>query len=1287
MTAARAAAAGTYLYENEYLQYQSMLDDVQQEIYEKELEIAEEEQGVLQPLKDVDAELQSRMLSIVRTTALTWTDDDGAVHYNFNFTPGDLTVLSNLLMEDSIEESSFLLTEVESYQDNGIGANGQTIQLQCGVLNDLSPESSPGEITKTDYESAGVPVCVYTMRGGTLTIGGDTVLKADTQRIVVEIRGDAGDQSCVVSAHLGQGTLTRGTGDEQTVTSFASGCISVTGPCASVADTDDGDDVASFSFDCSDGSLYFTRNTTEYEKYSVAWDLYEYGEDCLRKLAWPSYSFSVDSANFLALEDFAMFARNLELGKRVYLNAGAHGVLTPILVKVSVDYDDPSKLSLEFGSTFNLSDSSFQLVDLLDQSVSMGKRVDTGRVNYESFVNSGAGNSVKNYMTSALDYSKQMLFSSGDSAITIDDAALWLRKWADASHTTYDDNQIAGMNNSILFTDDNWGSVKMAIGQIRDPRGGANPLFGVVADTLVGTLLAGQNLWIESTKADGDVLAFRIDGNGASLHNAAFTLYDATASGNHGRIDLDASLGIVGGVDGTTSPLFTYDQTTGLINGVRSENGDTLTKVSDVDTTTGNPNANFWIDMDGDVWMRGTIFAESGEFSGIVRAQDFQVYTNGAWQSAIISSGANAGLLDGTYVKNITADTIAANVSITSPTITGGTIVGGSIAIPNASNPAFAVDSNGNVTLAGNITWNANNTPVQYQFSVDGTGNWHTTMQSTDFFRRDSLDGGATWGNPYQFRGEDGNDIQFEYSVDGTGNWHTIMAATDYYRRDSLDGGVTWGTPYQFRGTNGQNAHDIMFQYSVDGTGNWHNTMDQGGVTDYYRRDSLDGGTTWGAVYQFRGTNANVDRLAIYNAMLAAQPNDGLYSVNGDLLIKASAIQAGTISASVEMTAATIVGGTITGGTITVSDNGVTKFAVDSNGNVTMAGNITLTGNITWGNNSPVQYQFSTDGTGTGAGAWHSTMTSADYYRRDSLDGGTTWGAAYQFRGEDGNDIQFEYSVDGTGSWHTTMQATDYYRRDSLDGGTTWGSAYQFRGADGSDADVTRANIYRAMLSDLPADGLYSDPNTGNLLIRASAIQAGTITAELDIQSPTIRGGRYWDEDQESSLYLDYDPGVGNPMMTMAFGSADVVSPSDGGEATRAATSNYDPTADYDVGDHAMHVYERYKCTTPIVGGEAWNQNHWERDPIPRTALGISTWTSAGLTYADMYMLGNHMFQVHAVNSLDPNDVGRIGVYTPMVFEQWQLIVPHGTSLPNRPQGWTPSKGSVFFLIPSTSST
>lgn len=73
------------------------------------------------------------------------------------------------------------------------------------------------------------------------------------------------------------------------------------------------------------------------------------------------------------------------------------------------------------------------------------------------------------------------------------------------------------------------------------------------------------------------------------------------------------------------------------------------------------------------------------------------------------------------------------------------------------------------------------------------------------------------------------------------------------------------------------------------------------------------------------------------------------------------------------------------------------------------------------------------------------------------------------------------------------MGTNDKYRRDSLDGGTTWGDPYQFRGADGkngSDANVTFDNMLKA-------------------LQKAESTKTSFITAD-EVGAPTIYGAKIY---------------------------------------------------------------------------------------------------------------------------------------------------------------------------------
>lgn len=99
-----------------------------------------------------------------------------------------------------------------------------------------------------------------------------------------------------------------------------------------------------------------------------------------------------------------------------------------------------------------------------------------------------------------------------------------------------------------------------------------------------------------------------------------------------------------------------------------------------------------------------------------------------------------------------------------------------------------------------------------------------------------------------------------------------------------------------------------------------------------------------------------------------------------------------------------------------------------------------------------------------------------------------------------------QYSTSVNGPWHDIMQGNDEYRRDSTDGGTTWGIGYKFVAKDGSPGDpkgylssikiteinegsvksalieaatIAGAKMYGGIFGDVPAkvNGVYQQPN------------------------------------------------------------------------------------------------------------------------------------------------------------------------------------------------------------------
>lgn len=532
------------------LAQQSDVDDANANIQSKQNEIDQKQKEI----ESITAE-KDNVLSQMR--AIT-----EACCFEAFFTEDEYKLVDRYLYDNELSESSFVASEIDSFMDEGDSAALLDTAFSCdqGAIEEIV-DSAENRI--------------FHIRGGTL-ISSD--LEAQIISAIVEARTD---QTLVITAHLANGTM--GEAD------FPQGCLSITGNYNILSNNN-----GYFYLFITSGQRYFTLNASEYQKRSVAWELYEYGNEALRKLASPTYTFSLTSANFLAMEEFISFRDSLELGQSLYLRLFDDRVIHPIVIGVKFIYDDKSRLELLFSDSFASDESKFKLVDLLEQSVSMGKNVEMNKFLFAAFTDSGASTGIREFMTGALDTAKNAIFASSAQAISMDGAGLRLRKWANEERTAYEPEQIWMNNNSILMTADHWATAQMAIGKFSDTNLGE--CWGVVAPMIVGTLLAGESLVVESAKKDGGTAVFKMDADGCRMYNTLFSLQNDTT-----KILLNPDLGLVlGGLN-----AYSVDE-----NGVYS--------IDEED-------AKFWVDMDGNVHFRGELHGATGNFTGAVYATELHI--------------------------------------------------------------------------------------------------------------------------------------------------------------------------------------------------------------------------------------------------------------------------------------------------------------------------------------------------------------------------------------------------------------------------------------------------------------------------------------------------------------------------------------------------------------------------------------------------------------------------------------------------------------------------------------
>lgn len=653
----------------------SLRDDlaaVKSEISAKEREINNQKKTVIVPIENKITALTNQLKNINQLTA-----------FSAFFNEEQIEILDRYFKCGSLTDSTFAVMNTDSYS-----TDGTTVRGLASIFN-LVNLNTP--IQETKYTS---DKTFYSIRGGRIqTSHASLSLDAEIVRGTLEVNSD---NTFVLSLYLNDGKLNNNT-------TFSGATLSMTGTLgANVMKSD-----SALQFKTSTANAYFTRNVTEYQKQSVALELYDYADQYLKKASQPTYYFSVDSGNFLALDDFVEFAKQFSLGEKMYLHLNEN-VYEPYVLAVSVDFDDLTDFSIEFNEYFQAKEGIMDIRQILEQTVSSSNSLDFNQYLYSSFVSSGAKTSVEQFMKSAIDAMKNNIMAGENNELKIDGTGLRCMKYDEASGT-YSPKQIWMAHNAIMFTEDNWESATIGIGEFTDKNFGT--LYGIVLPALVGTLLAGQNLIIESEKQDGGVAVFKMDAEGASLHNASFNLYGSTG----GRIDMGAILGLVGGND--PDNMFVYDKFNNP-TGVKTANNKSVTKVDDLDAND-TPNANFWLDMDGGLYIKGVIDAVGGIFRGSlevggstafrVDAQgnlkiggtatnpNFSVDANG---NLVANSGTFKGTVYGaTYKDNNGNIMMNSSQQFKSDYLSLNGI--------NVGNGQFVVDSAGNVSVSGSIKMGA----------------------------------------------------------------------------------------------------------------------------------------------------------------------------------------------------------------------------------------------------------------------------------------------------------------------------------------------------------------------------------------------------------------------------------------------------------------------------------------------------------------------------------------------------------------------------------------------------
>lgn len=280
--------------------------------------------------------------------------------------------------------------------------------------------------------------------------------------------------------------------------------------------------------DYSNDTLSVDDDTEMSEIIELSEELLVAGEKQLKKVSQPKFTFTIEALDFIKNSNYKKFAKQLDLGRVIYVEKADGVVYTPAVTEYYFRLFTSEDFKLTFSNSARLDSSDFTFAELIAQNSKTSKSVSS---NWQDLIKyAKEKEEISKLILNPLDLTLRASQNNMvNQEIIINTQGLLGRKYSDASHTTFEDEQIRIINNSILFTDNNWNSIKTALGKIyyENDDGSVVSSYGLIAETLIGELIMGETLKIRNTDSSIDVNA-----EGITIKNGDEVVFKANTNGS-----------------------------------------------------------------------------------------------------------------------------------------------------------------------------------------------------------------------------------------------------------------------------------------------------------------------------------------------------------------------------------------------------------------------------------------------------------------------------------------------------------------------------------------------------------------------------------------------------------------------------------------------------------------------------------------------------------------------------------------------------------------------------------
>lgn len=275
----------------------------------------------------------------------------------------------------------------------------------------------------------------------------------------------------------------------------------------------------------SDSNYVVTKTMTKEEELEMKQAFLDFGKKELSRVSQPQFSFTMDMANIFAFPEFRNQLDKFDLFNYITVLIRDDYYMKVKILSFDIDFEDRKDFSVTFGSIYKYKNKDIftTAVDAMAAASSASTSVSFNKFQW----NNGTEDAfdIKDKISSGL-INAGVSLSNSRSTMEIDERGLFMNNDSDSEHPN-EKTALTGSN--LLFTTDNWQTVRTALGRIQYIRSdGTNvDTYGLIAETVLSGYIGGS-LIEGNTINGGTINGNNINGGtikGSTINNGNKTFY------------------------------------------------------------------------------------------------------------------------------------------------------------------------------------------------------------------------------------------------------------------------------------------------------------------------------------------------------------------------------------------------------------------------------------------------------------------------------------------------------------------------------------------------------------------------------------------------------------------------------------------------------------------------------------------------------------------------------------------------------------------------------------------